>query len=276
MPDSPHALPILVGIAGGSGSGKTHLARQLLAAVPEHVSMLCMDQYFRTEVPGDPSNINFDHPAHLDLELMLEHLAQLKEGKAVLAPSYDFHSRQQTLDAIEIKPCPVILVDGLFVLAEPFAGVMDMTIFLDVADDQRLLGRILRDAQERGATIPQIVDRYQRFVRPSYAVFVEPTKQNADIVVDFTYRRSFLSVLLAHIVDDYVHGRLDLREVTIQARSDNYRLGYQAHSPVMPRSVDIRELAKAYPETEVPSGVPQSPAAHPRLFLPNGSAPGSS
>lgn len=262
--------PILIGIAGGSGSGKTHLARQIRESMPEHVATLCMDQYFRTEATGDPANINFDHPAHLELDLMLEHLEQLRAGTPVLAPAYDFHGMNQTRDAIEIAAKPILLVDGLFVLAEPFAAMMDMTVFLDVADDQRLLGRILRDSQERGATIPQIVDRYQRFVRPSYAIFVEPTKQNADIVVDFTYRRSFLSVLLRHIVQDYVAGTLNLREIAADARRDSYRLGYHAQDPVMPRSLDIRELARTFPETAVPAGVPTAPESQPRLFLPNG------
>ena len=194
--------PVLIGIAGGSGSGKTYLAERAATDVgSDRVAVLSMDRYFRSEGPGsDPNLVNFDHPGHLDIDLMIRHLRSLRRGKAVWLPSYDFVTRKQAARADRMEPKPVIIVEGLFLLAEPVVSLMDLTCFLHVEPDQRLLGRILRDTHERNATVEEIVDRYQRFVRPSYQVFVEPTAQNADILVDFTYRRAFFAELLVHII----------------------------------------------------------------------------
>jgi uridine kinase len=164
----------------------------------------------------------------------------------------------QSPAALVVEPLPVILVEGLFVLAEPFASLLDMAFFLDVADDQRLLGRILRDVIERDAAIEEIVDRYQRFVRPSYQVFVEPTKYNANVVVDFTYRRALFGALLTHIVRDYVAGVLDLGDFLRHIGPERFGLGFDVNESFMPVSVDIRELAKAYPESVRPL-MPPSP-----------------
>lgn len=259
--------PLLVGVAGGSGSGKTHLVHKIAATCKGDAAVLEMDQYFRTEVTGDPANINFDHPAHLDLDLMLRHLILLREGLSIVAPAYDFRTMRQTANAIEIEAARVVFVDGLFVLAEPFAPLMDFTIFLDVEDDQRLLGRILRDVGERDSTMEAIVDRYQRFVRPSYRIFVEPTKQNADMVVDFTYRRALFGHLLSFVANEYIKGRIDFGNMLADIRRESYRLGYAESSTVMPASVDIRSLAQAYPESARPAAVPEVPEAQPRLFI---------
>lgn len=245
--------PGLFGIAGGSGCGKSYLVRHIQNAVGKNVvSVIGMDQYFRSETHGDASNVNFDHPAHLDFDLLLKHLTSLKEGQTVRVPSYDFLTMIQTPDAIEVKPTPIIIVEGLFVLAEPMRRLFDLTCFLDVEVDQRLLGRILRDQHERKATIDETIERYQRFVRPSYRIFVEPTRQEADIVVDFTYRRSLFATMLVELMRDYVRGGFDFEKFVGSVREDTYRIGYSAHDPVMPLSVDIRELAKAYPEQILP------------------------
>ena len=262
------ARPVLIGIAGGSGSGKTYVARQVQQKVGERlVSLLSMDQYFRSEGHKDPADVNFDHPAHLDLDLMSAHLHQLKSGESVCAPHYDFRTMTQTFDATEVKPAPVILVEGLFVLASPIVELFDLTCFLDVEDDQRLLGRILRDTEERHADMHQIIDRYQRFVRPSYHVFVAPTKQNADIVVDFTYRRMFFTQLLIELAQDCVRPGFDLAGFVSEIRNESYRLGYKAQDAFMPVAIDIRDLAKAYPEYAFPAALPRSPNELSSLYL---------
>ena len=183
--------PLVIGIAGGSGSGKSHLAHEIAQAVgEENVLVLSMDQYFwTTDNPNaDASEINFDHPKHLDFQLLIRHIRKLQEGKPVYVPGYDF--KHMTREWATDPTCsrPIIIVEGLFVLAQPVVEMCDLACYLDVAADERLLGRIMRDTDERGVTTEQVIDRYQRFVRPSYEIFVRPTKQNADIVVDFTFR----------------------------------------------------------------------------------------
>lgn len=257
---------IFLGIAGGSGSGKTHLARRVLElAGKEHAALISMDQYFRTTGQADSGDINFDHPNHLDLDLLTHHLSDLRAGRSVHVPRYDFATRKQVPDANEVRPVPVIIVEGLFVLSTPVLDHLDMTCFLHVADDQRLLGRIMRDLKEREAHIPTIVERYQRFVRPSYHVFVAPSRHNADIVVDFTYRRALFSRLLAHIVVDYANGSLDLPSLLLELKSESYTLGYRADESIMPMGIDIRKLAEAYPENAFPKA---AEANHtPRLYI---------
>ncbi|HRI42596.1 MAG TPA: hypothetical protein PLL78_10455 [Fimbriimonadaceae bacterium] len=262
--------PVFLGIAGGSGSGKTHLAQRVRElAGPQVAALISMDQYFRTSSEVDTADLNFDHPNHLDLELLTHHLAELSEGRGVRTPAYDFAKREQKPDVIEIQPVPVVIVEGLFVLSAPVLSFLDMTCFLDVADDQRLLGRILRDLKERQDRIENIIARYQRFVRPSYHVFVAPSRQNADVVVDFTYRRALFTRLLAHIVTDYARGYVDLVALLADLKSENYTLGYRADESIMPIGIDIRRLAKAYPEHAFPEAS-QDDQVEPRLHLSRG------
>jgi uridine kinase len=259
--------PLLIGIAGGSGSGKTYFTRQVQEAIGrEVVSILSMDQYFITEPETRSSDINFDHPAHLDIALMLEHIADLRRGKSVAAPGYDFRERRRTSNHVYVEAKPVILVEGLFVLAHPIVDLLDLSCFLDVEVDQRLLGRILRDMQERDSSIGGIIDRYQRYVRPSYHVFVAPSKQNADVVVDFTYRRHFFLDILVSWISTVLSGSHTVDDVVRHLRGESYRPGYDVNDPLMLTSVDIRELAKAYPENSYL--VPESgPTARPHLLL---------
>lgn len=252
---SQQQRPILIGIAGGSGCGKTYLSKKIRNEVgDEFVSVLSMDQYFVTRTPDEinPHHINFDHPAHLDFEIMIQQIEKLKQGGEILAPSYDFRTMIQKQAAIKIKPTPIILVEGLFILAEPVVHLMDLTVFLDVDPDQRLLGRILRDLAERESKIENIVDRYQRFVRPSYHVFVAPTKQNADVIVDFTYRRAFFTQLLIHLVQQFSVGVLDVEKFMRTVRDETYQVRIRPEEGAMPLAVNILELAKAYPDTICP------------------------
>lgn len=243
------AAPILIGIAGGSGCGKTYLAREVQReAGSEKIPVISMDQYFRSDQGLEArDNINFDHPGHLDFRLLIRHLRALKSGRPIKAPSYDFESMRQTPEAVLIEPRPVILVEGLFVLAEPAVELFDLTCFLDVDPDERLLGRIVRDLRERGTTIEEILDRYQRFVRPSYYVFVAPTAQNAQVVVNFTFRRAFFSQLLIHVVRDYVQGGFDLGKLVKDVKGEDFHLGFRPDAGSMPFSTDIFRLARAYP-----------------------------
>ena len=243
--------PFLIGIAGGSGSGKTYLAACVAEAVGnELVSVLSMDQYFRTSAEGaNGADINFDHPGHLDLDLLRQHLLSLKAGETVQAPLYDFKLKKRLDDVKQIEPQPIVIVEGLFVLAEPIVSLFDVTCFLEVDADQRLLGRILRDTRERGSTVAEIADRYQRFVRPSYQVFVSPTKQNADVVVDFTYRRILFAKLLKLLLSSYIDNPFDLKEFARTMRAECDHLGFTPREGLMPVTIDITKLAEAFPES---------------------------
>lgn len=243
--------PLMIGVAGGSGSGKTYFAREVAQGLGAGiVAMLSMDQYFRTTpTEADHRDINFDHPAHLDFRLMIAHLKKLRKGQAIEAPSYDFRTMIQNPATVAIAPSPVILVEGLFVLSKPMVELFDLTVFLDVDADQRLLGRILRDARERNASVEELVDRYQRFVRPSYDVFVAPTKQNADIVVDFTYRRILLARLLIGLLQSFIEDGVDIEAFAAELRAECHHLGFTPREGSMPVSIDILKLARDYPES---------------------------
>lgn len=243
--------PFVLGIAGGSGCGKTYLAKAIADIVGhDQVHVLSMDQYFRSKDGQQVvADINFDHPAHLDFELMVRHIKDLRKGKSVTAPLYNFRDMTREKKATTIDPKPILIVEGLFVLAKPMVDFLDLTCFLDVDDDQRLLGRIMRDVPERSATIEEIVDRYQRFVRPSYQVFVAPTKQNADIVVDFTYRRILFTKLLSLLVTESTQVGFDFKGFVEEMKGECYHLGFRPAGEEMPVSVDILRLAKDYPES---------------------------
>jgi uridine kinase len=241
----------VIGIAGGSGSGKTHLARTVAQAVGhDKVALLSMDQYFRSSAnSGNSADINFDHPAHLDFDLMTRHLRQLLGGKTIMAPEYDFRAKTQIPASVEVAANTIILVEGLFVLAQPMVKLFDITVFLDVETDQRLLGRILRDVRERASSVEEIVDRYQRFVRPSYDVFVAPTKQNADVVVDFTFRRILFTKLFTLLLETYIEESFDLEAFTKELREECHHLGFTPREGSMPVSIDIHKLARDFPES---------------------------
>ncbi len=243
-----HVIPILIGIAGGSGSGKTYLAKRIQETVGKGVGLVSMDQYFHSAPIAEAKHINFDHPSHLDIDRMVRDLKKIRTGKPALLPQYDFRTMVQTPGAIELPPSRVVLVEGLFVLSSPIVDLLDFTCFLNVEHDQQLLGRLLRDLHERTTSVEQTIDRYQRYVRPSYEVFVAPTKHNADVVIDFTFRRSYFGELLANMILDVVDRGLNVEAFREAVKGDTYRLGYSVEEPVMPPTADIRALAKVYPE----------------------------
>lgn len=261
--------PVLIGIAGGSGSGKTYLARRIQREVgPAHVAVLSMDQYFRSLGPQeqrlDRRDINFDHPSRIDRELLQHDLEQLRAGEPVVAPSYDFRNQIQTPEAVRIEPTRVVVVEGLFVLSPPLVELFDLTVFLDVDADQRLIGRLLRDLEERDSDVRWNIDRYQRFVRPGFEMFVQPTMLNADVVVDFTYRRIFFQELMVDLVRDYVSHGYDIRGLIRSVRSDRYQLGVQPRrGPVEPPT------AEPVPSAEPTLFVADNPQGTPRTDPPD-------
>jgi len=180
--------PIVIGIAGGSGSGKTTVAQEILARVgAEHIVFLPHDAYYKDFGNlsfSQRAAINFDHPDSLETSLLIEHIKQLKNGNPIKLPIYDFKTHSRTMKTILVEPQPVILVDGILIFAEPHLREMfDVKIFVDTADDLRFIRRLQRDISERGRTVNSVIAQYQQTVRPMHMEFVEPSKRYADVII---------------------------------------------------------------------------------------------
>jgi uridine kinase len=197
-------MSITIGIGGGSGSGKSTLVEMLLAAVGEVVVHLPHDAYYRNcaEMPEHiRSTENWDHPDALDTELFLEHLRELQGGREIRKPEYDFGTHSRKPVAISLEPRPVILVEGILVLAIPeIRACLDLNVFVEAPADIRLLRRFLRDSAERGRDLPSIAAQYLHTVREMHARFVEPSKSHAHLVVPWERHNDHaVEVLVNHI-----------------------------------------------------------------------------
>lgn len=181
-------LPVILGVAGGTGSGKSTVARALLRAVGEgRLGFLAQDDYYR-DIPwrdaDHQASHNFDHPAAFDNELLVVHLEALKRGEAIEAPIYDFVRHRRSAETRPTEPRPVVMVEGILLLAEPqVRDLLDFKIYVDTDADVRLVRRIRRDLRERGRTIDEILRQYMTTVRPMHLEFVEPSKRWADVIV---------------------------------------------------------------------------------------------
>jgi|SRR5690554_2869599 uridine kinase len=178
---------LIIGIAGGTGSGKTTITARIIEKFPEQITILNQDSYYRAfnnlslEVRA---KINFDHPNSFDWELLLKHLKNLKNNVPVEAPVYDFkkHCRAEKKDLK--KPAPIIIIEGILIFDNPdLRKLMDIKIFVDTDSDIRILRRIVRDIEERGRSLPSIISQYNDTVRPMHIEFVEPTKRFADVII---------------------------------------------------------------------------------------------
>ena len=181
-------MSVVIGIAGGSGSGKTTVQRRVMERFgPRRIALLDHDAYYRPLdhlAPDQRARFNFDHPDALETDLMVDHLDRLIAGQAVEKPTYSFetHSRRAETEAIE--PRPVVLVEGILVLAEPaLRERMDVKLFVDAAADVRLMRRMERDIHERGRSVESVLEQYRRTVRPMHLEFVEPSKRHADVII---------------------------------------------------------------------------------------------
>ncbi len=181
-------VPIVVGIAGGSGSGKTTVANVILQRVgADRIAYLPHDAYYRdlSHLPYPRRvEINFDHPDSLESELMCQHIVQLKHWQAIDLPVYDFTTHRRTQEIIRVEPQRVILVEGILIFSETaLRELFDVNIFLDTDADLRVIRRMQRDISERGRTTESVIKQYLGTVRPMHLEFVEPSKRYADVII---------------------------------------------------------------------------------------------
>jgi uridine kinase len=179
---------LVVGIAGGTGSGKTTVARKLAAALPpEGIATLEFDAYYRDRPDLEPearAQLNFDHPEALDTALLVAHLAELRAGRPVEAPIYDFKTHRRLPESRRVEPRPVLIVEGILVFVDPrVRELLDIKLFVDTDTDIRVFRRIRRDIEQRGRTFESVREQYYRTVRPMHLQFVEPSKRWADLII---------------------------------------------------------------------------------------------
>ncbi len=181
-------MPFVLGIAGGSGSGKSTVVARVEAIVgPGHLALLPMDNYYKDlgDLPlSERAKTNYDHPDAFDLDLLVHHLEELLAGRAVEMPQYSFveHARLPTTKRVE--PAPVVVVEGILALYDPrIRERMDLKVYVDADPDVRFIRRLKRDIKERGRSVDSVIDQYLSSVRPMHLAFVEPTKRYADLIV---------------------------------------------------------------------------------------------
>ena len=197
--------PLVIGIAGGSGSGKTTVAQGILQRVgPDRIAFIQHDSYYK-DLSGLPptqrSEINFDHPNSLETELLIEHIASLRDGKPVDVPIYDFSTDSRTNQTFTIQPRNVIIVEGILIFTEAaLRGMFDVKIFVDTDPDLRFIRRLERDISERGRSTESVIKQYLSTVRPMHLEFVEPSKRYADVIIpEGGFNSAALDMVVARI-----------------------------------------------------------------------------
>ncbi|MFA6864805.1 MAG: uridine kinase [Sphaerochaetaceae bacterium] len=193
----------IIGVTGGSGSGKSTVVRKISEVCSDFV-FIPQDNYYKSAAFVNNENItafNFDHPDAFDLELLKEHLISLKNGQAIDMPTYDFVHHRRGDETIHIEPCNLVIVEGLMVLYEGFIrDLLDLKLFIDTPADIRLIRRIQRDVAERGRTPESVIKQYIEVVRPGHLNFIEPTKEYADIIIpEGGHNENALSVLIPFV-----------------------------------------------------------------------------
>ncbi|MCM1107872.1 MAG: uridine kinase [Clostridium sp.] len=178
----------IIGIAGGTASGKTSVVRKIYESLPcERVALIPQDSYYNdnTGMPMEERHkINFDHPNAFDWALLTRHIRMLREGKAVEQPTYSYLECNRLKDTIHVEPCEVLIVEGIMALYQKeLRDLMDLKIFVDTDADDRLVRLIQRDTVERGRTVEMVTERYVRVLKPMHQEFIEPTKQYADLII---------------------------------------------------------------------------------------------
>jgi uridine kinase len=179
---------IIIGIAGGTGSGKSTFTNRLRDRFSDDIAVIYHDNYYRRhdEIPFEErKKLNYDHPDALETELMLEHLEKLKRGEAIDCPVYDYSLHNRSNQTVHIEPKKIIVVEGILLLADPRTrDLLDIKIYVEADADERILRRVVRDVKERGRDIDNIVEQYLTTVKPMHYLYVEPTRAQADLVIN--------------------------------------------------------------------------------------------
>lgn len=179
---------IVIGIAGGTGSGKSTFTNRLKSRFSEDIAVVYHDNYYRRQddVPFEErKKVNYDHPDSLETDLLIEHLKLLKQGKAVDCPVYDYSRHNRSNQVVHIEPKKIIVIEGILLLADPrLRELIDIKIYVEADADERILRRIVRDVKERGRDLDNIVEQYLTTVKPMHYLYVEPTRATADIVIN--------------------------------------------------------------------------------------------
>lgn len=193
----------LIGITGGSGSGKSTVVRKIIES---HKSCVCIpqDNYYKSASFVSNDNItayNFDQPEAFDMDLMLENLMDLKDGKAIRMPQYDFVHHQRKAESVTLQPRNIVIVDGLMVLYDKrIRDLLDLKLYVDTPADIRFVRRLQRDIRERGRTVESVIEQYVNVVRPGHMAFIEPCKEFADLIIpEGGYNESALEVLIKYL-----------------------------------------------------------------------------
>ena len=200
-----HPDPLVIGIAGGSGSGKTTVAQEILQRVGrERIAFLQHDSYYKDLTglpPTQRAEVNFDHPNSLENELLIQHVASLRDGNPVEVPIYDFSTDRRTGQTFTVQPQRVILVEGILIFTEATLREMfNVKIFVDTDSDLRLIRRLQRDITERGRTTESVIEQYLSTVRPMHLEFVEPSKRYADVIIpEGGFNTAALDMVVARI-----------------------------------------------------------------------------
>lgn len=203
---------IVIGIAGGTGSGKTTITREIVKRLGENVTVLTHDSYYKERhdlTYEERTLLNYDHPNAFDNDMMAEAIAKLKNGEPVEVPIYDYTIHDRTENTMTLHPTPVILVEGILIYhSEELRSLMDIKIFVDTDADVRILRRIVRDIQERGRSLDSVVSQYLNTVKPMHEAFVEPSKKYADIIIPEGGENLVALEMVVHRIEAHLKGRI--------------------------------------------------------------------
>ena len=204
----------VVGIAGGTGAGKTAVAREVKDAVGEAVTRIPLDNYYRdlSRLPMEEREaVNYDHPSAFEWELLVDHLDRLLAGETIEMPQYDFAVHNRVPETVTVEPTPIVIVEGILALYESdVRELLDLSVYVQTDADVRILRRIQRDVIERGRDLEGVVDQYLGTVKPMHEQFVEPTKKHADVIIPEGMNRSAVDLLIEKInAEMRDHGTLE-------------------------------------------------------------------
>lgn len=195
--------PMLIGIAGGTGSGKSTFASRLLALFPNEITVISYDNYYKPQDHlefEERIKTNYDCPDALDTDLLVKHLRALQKGEAVDVPNYDFKIHTRKAEMTRLEPSPIIIVDGILTFHdERLREMFDIKIFTDADADERILRRLRRDVNERGRDIDGVINQYLGTVKPMHGIYVEPTKKYADIIINGGKNKTALDIVATRI-----------------------------------------------------------------------------